>query len=105
MLAVGVADFAEIVVGVHGGDVAVEVGIDQGLDTTDDLGVSGDDYLGGWFGYVADEVGQEFSLNLEVFFGLEDGFGDFLHVEVVPDVDIGVQALGLEQAYEAVGEG
>ena len=53
---VRVADFAEVIVGVHGGQGAVEVGIHHGRNVAYGPCVSGDNYLGRRRLDVSDEV-------------------------------------------------
>ena len=53
---VWVADFAEVIVGVHGGQGVVEVGINHGRDVAYRPCVSGDNYLGRRRLDVSDEV-------------------------------------------------
>ena len=92
LASVRMADFAEVVVSVHSGDGAVEVGVHHGRDAADKLSVSDNNDLGGRLLDTLDEIGHGLSLDLEELFGLSHSIGNFTHVEMVPDVYIGIQS-------------
>ena len=101
---VRVADFAEVIVGVHSGQGAVEVGIHHGRNVAYGPCVSGDNYLGRRRLDAPDEVADRVRLNLQDFLVPAHGLGHFPDVEVVSHEDVGVEASVFEEANEPVGE-
>ena len=102
---VRMADFAEVVVSVHRGDCAVEVGVHHGHDAADKLGVSDDNDLRGRLPDIVDEIGHDLSLDLQELFGPAHSIGHFTHVEMVPDVYIGIHATIFEETNQPMGKG
>ena len=105
LASVRVADFAEVVVSVHRGDGAVEVGVHHGRDAAYKLGVTDNNDLGGRFLDTVDEIGHGFRLDLEELFGLSHSIGHFTHVEMVPDIYIGIQSTIFEETNQPAGKG
>ena len=97
-------DFTEIVVGVHGGYCTVEVGIHHGLDTTYEISVTDDNYLGWRFLDAVGNIRHGLRLDLEEFFGLTDCVRNFPHIEMVPDVDIGIHTAIFQELNESAGK-
>ena len=69
------------------------------------FGVSDNNDLRGRLPDIVDEIGHDLSLDLEELFGPAHGIGHFTHVEMVPDVYIGIHATLFEETNQPVGKG